>query len=181
MHELQASDLPYYTYDDYIVWEGRWEVICGLPYAMSPAPSIKHQKISSRIENILEEKLSNCQQCFALLPVDWKITEDTIVQPDNMVICHQPEHEQYITKAPDIIFEVLSKSTAHKDRSTKFNLYESEGVKFYILVYQYENTAKIYELNQGRYIKLKDVRDETISFDLSDCQFDFEFNKIWGD
>lgn len=113
MHELQARDLPHYTYEDYILWEGKWEIICGLVYAMSPAPSIQHQKISSRIERILEEKLSNCERCFALLPVDWKITDDTIVQPDN---------EQYITKSPDIIFEVLSKSTAHKDRTTKFHL-----------------------------------------------------------
>lgn len=179
MRKLQASDLPHYYYDDYILWEGRWELICGLAYAMSPAPSIQHQKISSRIERILEEKLSNCEHCFALLPVDWKISEDTVVQPDNMVICHQPDNEQYITKAPDVIFEVLSKSTAHKDRTTKFDLYESEGVRYYILVDQYENTVKIYELTQGKYIKLKDVSDETITFKLTSCQFDFEFYKIW--
>ncbi len=90
MYKLQPDDLPHYSYDDYILWEGRWEIISGLPYAMSPAPSIKHQQISSRIAQILEEQLSNCEQCFALLPVDWKITDDTVVQPDNMVICHQP-------------------------------------------------------------------------------------------
>ena len=35
--------LPYYTYEDYCHWEGRWELIDGIPYAMSPAPNPIHQ------------------------------------------------------------------------------------------------------------------------------------------
>jgi hypothetical protein len=31
--------LPHYTYEDYCHWEGRWEVIDGISYAMIPAPS----------------------------------------------------------------------------------------------------------------------------------------------
>ncbi|HJY21679.1 MAG TPA: hypothetical protein VJ279_02270 [Hanamia sp.] len=27
---------PYYTYKDYCAWEGRWELIDGIPFAMSP-------------------------------------------------------------------------------------------------------------------------------------------------
>ncbi len=34
--------LPHYTYDDYIHWEGQWEIIKGIPYAMSPAPIPAH-------------------------------------------------------------------------------------------------------------------------------------------
>lgn len=41
---LKIEDLPHYTYDDYAQWEGRWEIIEGVPYAMSPAPTIKHQQ-----------------------------------------------------------------------------------------------------------------------------------------
>ncbi len=35
--------LPYYTYEDYLRWEGQWEVIEGIPYAMSPMPRPEHQ------------------------------------------------------------------------------------------------------------------------------------------
>ncbi|WP_281400932.1 Uma2 family endonuclease [sulfur-oxidizing endosymbiont of Gigantopelta aegis] len=87
------------------------------------------------------------------------------------------DNEQYLSKAPDIIFEVLSKSTAHKDRTTKFHLYEAEGVKFYILVDQYENTAIVYKLDKGKYIKLNEVNSETVTFELDNCIFDFEFKK----
>jgi hypothetical protein len=31
--------LPHYTYRDYLHWEGKWEVIDGIPNAMSPAPA----------------------------------------------------------------------------------------------------------------------------------------------
>jgi len=106
--------LPYYTYEDYLRWEGKWELISGIPYAMSPAPMIKHQSISNKIASVLNALFENCDKCLPLLPIDWKIKEDTIVQPDNLVICDEPTNKAYITKAPKIIFEVLSKSTARK-------------------------------------------------------------------
>jgi hypothetical protein len=33
--------LPHYTYEEYWLWEGRWELIVGIPYAMIPAPMDK--------------------------------------------------------------------------------------------------------------------------------------------
>ena len=41
--------LPYYTYEDYCNWEGRWELIEGIPFAMSPAPAPGHQRILAKI------------------------------------------------------------------------------------------------------------------------------------
>ncbi len=42
--------LPHYTYEDYCQWEGRWELIEGIPYAMSPAPVPGNQWVSSNIK-----------------------------------------------------------------------------------------------------------------------------------
>jgi len=125
MGVLKEEDLPQYTYEDYKLWEGDWELIYGVPYAMSPAPMIKHQKISNNIARYLSEALEECKTCQALLPVDWKIDNHTVVEPDNLVICHEPQNEAYITKAPKVIFEILSKSTAHKDKNLKYSLYEN--------------------------------------------------------
>lgn len=41
--------LPHYTYEDYLQWEGKWEVIEGLPFAMSPAPLPSHQRIAANL------------------------------------------------------------------------------------------------------------------------------------
>jgi len=178
MGALRKEDFPHYTYDDYKHWEDQWELIDGIPYAMSPAPMIKHQKISNKIARILDEELETCKTCHALLPVDWKITEDTIVQPDNLVVCYEPEGA-YITKAPVLIFEVLSKATAKKDTTLKYALYEQEGVKYYIIVNPDDEVAKVYKLKEGRYIKMLDATDEKASFDLGKCEIEIDFSKLW--
>jgi Uma2 family endonuclease len=172
------QDLPNYTFEDYQSWEGHWEIIDGVVYAMAPAPSLYHQSISHKIARLLGQALDRCEQCTALLPVDWKIAENTVVQPDNLVVCY-PLEGNYLTKAPSLIFEVLSKSTAIKDQNTKFALYEQEGVPYYVLVSQDDKVAKVYQLQQGKYIKLADVDKETITFDLGKCQIEFDFSKIW--
>jgi hypothetical protein len=52
--------LPHYTYVEYEQWEGQWELIEGIPYAMSPLPSFpihflwaiaKHLSISKKFGN----------------------------------------------------------------------------------------------------------------------------------
>ena len=179
MSTLNLEDLPHYTHYDYVQWEGRWELIYGVAHAMSPTPGIMHQAISQHIASQLERALENCQECHALLPVDWKIDEETTVQPDNLVICGELEKTAYLSKTPVLIFEILSKSTAHKDRTTKFKLYEREGVRNYVIVDPNESIAKVYRLQDGRYIKVLDAGKDNVEFDLGKCRIPFEFAKIW--
>ena len=104
MGVLKLEDLPHYTYDDYKNWEGNdWELIYGQAYCMSPAPMLKHQSTSSKIARLLEELFENCEKCHAYMPIDWKIAEDTVVQPDNSVICHEPINEAYITDRKSVV------------------------------------------------------------------------------
>ncbi|WP_456384687.1 Uma2 family endonuclease [Persephonella sp.] len=176
---LKESELPRYTYSDYKNWEGRWELIEGFPYAMSPAPTPRHQLVSNKIAAQLEFQLQNCEDCKALLPVDWKISDDTVVQPDNLVVCYPLEDKPYITRAPVLIFEVTSKATSLRDREIKYRLYEKEGVKYYVIVDPEENIAKVYNLKDGKYIKLGDFVKEKVLFDLGKCKIEFDFSKIW--
>lgn len=180
MGALKLEHLPSYTYEEYKNWEGRWELIYGIPYNMAPAPVKKHQKVSQRIGWLLENALQECPRCEAMLPIDWKIDEETIVQPDNLVVCDEDMEGAYIVKAPLIIFEVLSKSTANKDCNLKFELYEKEGVKFYVIVDPNEQNAKLYKLKNGRYIKEGDFSRNSYKFELEECSFEFEFGRIWG-
>ncbi len=176
---VSFNEYPRYTYEDYKNWEGKWELIEGVPYAMSPSPSWKHQIVSGNIAWQLKEVLKECKECRALLPVDWKISEDTVVQPDNLVVCYELEDKPYITKTPSLIFEVLSESTALKDREVKFRLYEREGVNYYVIVDPKERIAKVYELKDGRYVKVCDATNEKVKFDLGKCSFEFDFSLIF--
>jgi hypothetical protein len=48
-----------FTYSDYIFWpeDERWELIEGVPYNMSHAPTRRHQEISINISTIIENYL----------------------------------------------------------------------------------------------------------------------------
>ena len=78
---------PHYSYDDYCQWEGKWELIEGMPYAMSPGHTPQHQRTSLKILIQFENALNNCKDCKVYAPIDWKIEEDTIVQPDVLIVC----------------------------------------------------------------------------------------------
>lgn len=175
---LSADELPHYRYADYKLWEGDWELIEGIPYAMTPSPVLKHQQITQKIAWQLEDRLSDCTRCQPLPALDWIISDDTVVQPDNLVICHKPEGD-FLTRSPALIFEILSPSTSKKDRVTKFHLYEREGVLYYCLVDPDNRVTKIYRLVQGSYIKEADVDTETHEFDLGECSLPLDFSKIW--
>ena len=90
---IAYDNLPYYTYDDYATWEGEWELIDGTPYAMDPAPYPKHQKIVFKIGKELDKHLKckekNCEVYIS--PIDWKVNDDTVVQPDAALFCEETE------------------------------------------------------------------------------------------
>jgi Uma2 family endonuclease len=173
-----AGFLPRYTYEDYKLWEGDWELIGGLPVAMSPSSGFSHQKISGALYTQLNLALKDCPDCHVLYGIDWIISEDTVVRPDIIVICHEPQGE-YITKTPEIIFEVVSPFTAQKDEKVKYELYEKEGVKYYGLVYPEFKVAKIYNLEGRRFVKLCDASHESVEFLLKNCKFKIDFGTIW--
>ena len=169
--------VEYYTKEDYYSWEGDWELIYGHPYSMSPSPMINHQFINMKIARQLDEKLDDCKKCHALFETDVAFTQDTVLRPDSMVICHEPKDR--VTKAPEIVFEVISKSTAKRDEQLKFEVYQNEGVKYYILAYPESKKAKVYKLHNAKYIKVGDFSDESYKFELGKCNIKFDFSFIW--
>jgi len=169
--------IEHYTKDDYLLWEGDWELIYGQPYAMAPSPMFGHQHTNMKISRQLDQQLDNCKNCYALFETDVEFSNDTILRPDCMVICYEPIDK--ITKAPEVVFEIISKSTAKRDETLKFDLYEREGVKYYTLVYTDTKKAKLYKLIDGKYIKQGDFSDEKYTFHTSKCDIEFDFNFIW--
>ena len=178
MVALRNDDLPYYTYDDYVHWEGEWELIDGIAYAMSPAPVKRHQMLILSIGSELLRKTDNCAACEVLIDEDWKIDTTTILKPDVAVVCHDinPKH---ISKTPEIIFEVISPSTAKKDEGLKYTMYEAEGVRYYILVYPDDLVAKIYHLVEGKYQKIGEFDSEVTALEDLTCPLSFNFDAIF--
>ncbi len=161
---------PRYNYADYLEWpEGeRWEIIEGVPYNMSPAPTYKHQffvgEIYRQLANYLLGKpcIPFIAPCDVILPEAGENEEDaeTVVQPDIMVICDRTK----ITKrgcvgAPDMVIEILSPSTAAKDQNVKKALYERVGVREFWLVSPDKNIVTIYLRNENGKFNLPKTYD----------------------
>ena len=152
----------HYTYEDYYSWDDgkRWELIEGVPYemfAMAPGPSGSHQGISVSLTRQLSTFLLGkpCKVFHA--PYDVRLNadtdDDTVVQPDLVVICDQSKRDERGCKgAPDMVVEILSKSTAQYDRVTKFNLYQNAGVREYWIVDPESRTIAAHILENGRYL-----------------------------
>ena len=168
----------HYTYDDYVQWQGDWELIYGMPVAMTPSPGIRHQAIAAKILNELMNSVGSCEHCLVLMEQDWKLRHDTVVRPDVVLTCNEP-NEQYLTKAPEIIVEVISPSTARRDEQFKFELYENEGVRYYILVYPDDRRAKVFKLIEGKFIKQGDYFSETYEFIDVPCSVKIDFGRVF--
>jgi Uma2 family endonuclease len=68
--------------------------------------------------------------------------------------------------APDLVVEVLSKSTATNDRTTKYEDYEAHGVKEYWIIDPSKQTMKQYVLSHKKYelvFKGKDGSVESVA------------------
>ncbi len=151
-----AEPLAGFTWGDYRTWpdDERWELIDGVAYAMSPAPSIRHQEVVGRLFSRIEQQLRGrpCRPFVA--PTDVKLSETDVVQPDVLVVCDParitPSH---IEGAPDLIVEVLSPGSSARDLRDKKALYERAGVGEYLVVDPLEHYAVRFLLGADGYDK----------------------------
>jgi len=160
-------------------WEGDWELIRGIPMAMAPAPMKKHQSLASEIIYHLREQLNNCLECEVLGKVDHKVNDDTILRPDIALTCNET-NEAYLVKAPEIVIEIISPSTAKRDEKYKFEIYEEEKVKYYILVYPDSLSAKVYKLDGKSFNKVGDFTQESYKFENTTCKVELDFKKVFA-
>ncbi|MBP1627855.1 MAG: Uma2 family endonuclease [Holophagaceae bacterium] len=149
---------PGYSLEDWQTWDGRWELIDGVAYDMTPAPSLEHQRVSTRLSarvfSALEEAKrghsgAECEVIAA--PVDVYLNGG-VVQPDLVIVCDPAKKTpRGIEGAPDLVVEILSPNTAGKDHSTKRWMYESAGIPEYLVVDPEERIGILLRLQNGRY------------------------------
>ncbi len=177
---MSVAQILNYTYEDYQNWEGAWELIDGIPVSMAPAPMRIHQNIATELIFTLKSSLeeNECPECEVSFENDWKISNSTTLRPDVVLVCND-EGEAYLTKAPKIVIEIISPSTAKKDETVKFDIYEEEKVQYYILVYPQDLKAKVYTLEKNNYTKVGDFSNEKLRFDDIDCELELDFEKVF--
>ena len=126
----------------------RYEFIGGRLY-MTPAPSIRHHDVSHRLESALRrilERTGHGRVFDAPVLVEFPGTGDR-VQPDILFISREQRDilgEEQVTGAPDLVAEILSPVTTHRDRGIKLDLYTRRGVREYWIVDPDEDVVDVW-------------------------------------
>jgi Uma2 family endonuclease len=124
---------------------------------MPPAPLDPHQDVTGRIfyavmGMVLKRGLGEVR----ISPSDVHLSTVDVVQPDVFFVskdntgCSIGE-DHYWHGAPDLCVEVLSSSTARRDRDSKFKLCQKHGVHEYWLVDPDAQFIEVYVLTDGAF------------------------------
>ncbi len=152
---------PGHTIEDWKTWEGRWELIHGVPYDMTPAPNVEHQSVSMALSAQIFTLLSEAKRktgggdckIFAA-PIDLYLpNQESVYQPDLVIVCDPSmlSDSRGIFGVPSLVCEILSPSSARRDLWTKRQCYEAAGVPEYLIVDPEEREGLLLRFEDGRY------------------------------
>ncbi len=157
-----------YTYEDYLKTpeDERYELIEG-ELLMTPSPITRHQRISRKIEFILEKFVTKNDRGEVFdAPYDVYLDDENVVQPDILFISKERLNiigEKNIQGAPDLVIEIISENTAYRDFVQKKRLYARFGVREYWVVIPGEEMVEIYILKDNTYTLYKTYsKDDTL-------------------
>ena len=133
------------------------ELIGGKIFMMSPRPRVEHATVCTNIASEFRSYLKG-KTCRAFCDgVDVFLDENNRFVPDTMIVCNPDiiKHDG-IHGAPDLVVEVLSKTTAKNDRSKKKYTYAKYGVKEYWIVDVWSKSVEVY-YNQDSWFILDNI------------------------
>jgi Uma2 family endonuclease len=106
------------------------------------------------------------------------VSDDTILQPDFLVVAEEITKE-YLDFSPSLVIEIISTTTELKDRYTKYNIYESKGIRYYIIIAPDKKDVEIYELIAGEYKLNQTGKNIVHEFFFPEWTIRIDFEKIW--
>ena len=130
----------------------RYEAIGGELF-MTPSPSVRHQILVVRLYDALRPLLTKRDRgvlLIAAVGVEFPDTGEG-VQPDLVFVSNERRGiigDAALRGAPDLVIEILSPSTASRDRTIKLELYERQGVREYWIVDPDENAIDVWRFGE---------------------------------
>lgn len=180
MQKSDPLDESFHTVEEYLALpdERRVELIDGRFYDMA-SPNGIHQQITFMLWRAFFECIeAHGMPCKVQgAPFDVRLDAYTVVQPDVMVFCEDPS-QAFAARAtipPELIIEVLSKSTAFKDRHLKLFKYRHSGVREVWLVSPDESMVEVYLFSDEKEESKTYSFDDKIPVHISSgmCMIDF--------
>ena len=130
----------------------RYEVIDGELF-VTPSPTSRHQAIVTDLSYMLNGFVRSHGLGRVLSgPVDVLFAEGDYLTPDIVFVGKaRMSHlsDRGVEVPPDLVVEVLSPSTEHRDRGVKLERYRRFGVAEYWIVDPEERTIEVWDLARG--------------------------------
>lgn len=130
----------------------RYEVIAGQLY-MTPGPAPRHQRVVMRLIELLNPFV-RAHGLGELLPgpVDVIFAEGDYLEPDLIFLGRGRDDivtDRGIEGPPDLVVEIVSPSTADRDRGVKRERYRLYGVPEYWVVDPEQDTIDVWDFRSG--------------------------------
>jgi Uma2 family endonuclease len=171
------------TYDDYLLIPDdglRHEILDGVHY-VSAAPVPYHQYVSGRLffhlyRRITEPGLGKIYPA----PVEVHFAMFDVTQPDIVVVLEPNEGiigPKKIEGPPDLVIEILSESTAKRDRTLKKERYRLGGIPEYWIVDPERRVVQQFVLEGEDYRLVSESADEVTFRGLPGVRIDLR--EVW--
>lgn len=179
--DYERSRQGRYTLEDYYALpdDYRAELIDGVFYDMA-APTSVHQafvgQVYRRLADYIDRKRGTCVPMASPLDVQLDCDDKTMVQPDLLVVCDRSKFQRGVVYgAPDLVIEVLSRSTRRKDMMLKLSKYEAAGVREYWIVDPDKKKVIVYDFESDINVRLYDFTQKVpVGIFSGRCKIDFQ-------
>ena len=167
-----------YTFEEFLEIsdeEGKWELSGGEIIIHSPT-SFDHEEITAKIIAQIVKQAKDKGKVFGSNAV-YHLSEITSYAPDVSFVSKERlglVKEKYFEGSPDIVVEVISKSTKKYDVLEKLPKYQEAGVK--VIVYVFCEEKRLQILRKGNYYQEETYTSGKINV-MDDISLDLD--ELW--
>lgn len=178
-----VPDMVYTAQDYWNLPDGRRAELIGGELWDLATPTRRHQRIVSRLGHLLngfiDARGGTCEVYPAPFAVNLFADDSTIVEPDISVVCDASKlSDRGCEGAPDLVVEVVSKSTSGMDYISKLGLYHHAGVREYWIVDPLRERVFTYEFGPEVLLSEYSFEDNVASSVMKG--FEVSFSQVVG-
>jgi Uma2 family endonuclease len=119
---------------------------------MTPAPSIRHQRIARRLINAVETCIrDNDLDLDVEGPVNYRLNSDTVFAPDIAVFRRDTDSDLYVEPHEIEILAEVTSTNSNRDRLTKTNRYARTKCEWYWIIDQNTLVIDVHRLDGDLY------------------------------
>lgn len=184
---MYVSNHYYLSVEDYLAYEEKSEIrheyIDGEIFATSGS-STNHNQIAINMVALIRPHLRGSKCRVFISDMKIKINQENATffyYPDLLVTCSENDTEKYFKTEPNLIIEILSKSTKRNDLNEKRINYQSlSTLQEYVLIDQDQIRVIIYRKDdKGKWIKT--ILEKDNSLELKSVNITFLISQIYED